>query len=141
MVLTYLFLRLIEVEKFGSILGAVVSLYELNPDTKQYELWPAKDYQQTNPQTTDVRGVYSFLVPEGYYYLKVDTPGYLDYDGKPFQVSEGSGVHINIELKTRYWWTKIIDWKIILLAIVTILLLYNFYRDKARERITAGGKA
>jgi hypothetical protein len=74
-------------------------------------------------------------VPEGSYYLKVEAPGYLIYDGKPFQVKEGSGVHINIELKTKYWWLKIVDWKTILLILVIILLLYNFYRDKIRERL------
>jgi hypothetical protein len=121
-------------QKETRILGAVASIYWLNPETSQYELWPAKDYQQENPQTTDVRGTYSFLVPEGFYYLKVDAPGYLSYDGKPFQVTEGSGVHINIELRTMYWWTKIIDWKIALLIIVILLLFYNFYRDKMRER-------
>lgn len=127
-------------ERETRILGAVASLYWLNPETKQYELWPAKDYQQENPQTTDVRGTYSFLVPEGYYYLKVDAPGYLSYDGKPFQVTEGSGVHINIELKTIYWWTKIVDWKIVLLFIVILLLLFNFYKDKLREKIIAQNK-
>ena len=114
--------------------GAIISLFWLNPETKQYETWPAKEYQQENPQTTDVRGTYSFLVPEGYYNLKVEAPGYLVYDGKSFQVREGSGVHVNIELKTKYWWLKIADWKTILLAIFIILLLYNFYRDKIREK-------
>lgn len=122
-------------DKETRIPGAIISLFWLNPETKQYELWPAKEYQQENPQTTDVRGTYSFLVPEGYYYLKAETPGYLVYDGKPFQVKEGSGVHINIELKTKYWWLKIVDWKTILLVVVIILLLYNFYRDKIRERL------
>ncbi len=119
-------------EKETRIPGAIVSLFWLNPETKQYELWPAKEYQQENPQTTDIRGTYSFLVPEGYYYLKVEAPGYLVYDGKPFQVKEGSGVHFNIELKTKYWWLKVVDWKTILLIAIIILLLYNFYRDKIR---------
>ncbi len=115
--------------------GAIASIYWLNPETKQYELWPAKNYQQENPQTTDVRGTYSFLVPEGYYYLTVTAPGYLEYDGKPFEVKEGSGVHINIEMKNKYWWTKIIDWKTILLIVITLMLLYNFYKDKIRDKI------
>jgi len=122
-------------DKETRIPGAIVSIFWLNSETKQYELWSAKEYQQENPQTTDVRGTYSFLVPEGFYYLKVETPGYLVYDGKPFQVKEGSGVHINIELKTKYWWLKIVDWKTTLLAAVVILLLYNFYRDKIREKL------
>ncbi|OGI57342.1 hypothetical protein A2640_02495 [Candidatus Nomurabacteria bacterium RIFCSPHIGHO2_01_FULL_36_23] len=126
-------------EKYGDkeirVPGAVVSIFRLNLETKQYELWSAKEYQQENPQTTDIRGTYSFLVPEGYYYLKTEAPGYLAYDGKSFQVKEGSGIHINIELKTKYWWLKIVDWKTILLITVIILLLYNFYRDKIREKM------
>ncbi|TSC93806.1 MAG: Uncharacterized protein CEN87_756 [Parcubacteria group bacterium Licking1014_1] len=116
------------------ISGAIAQLYWLNQETKQYELWPAKNFQQENPQSTDVRGTYSFLVPEGYYYLKVEAPGYLSYDGKPFEVKEGSGIHFNIEMKTRYWWLKIADWKTVLLIIVILMLLYNFYRDRMRER-------
>jgi hypothetical protein len=125
-------------EKYGDkeirIPGAIVSLYWLNPETNQYELWPAKEYHQENPQVTDNRGTYSFLVPEGYYYLKVEAPGYLVYEGKPFQVKEGSGIHINIELKSKYWWLKIIDWRNILLIMIILLLLYNFYSDYQRER-------
>jgi len=115
--------------------GAVVSLFWLNPETKKYELWPANEYSQENPQITDVTGRYVFLVPPGYYYLKVEAPGYLPYIGKPFYVKEGSGVHFNIELKSKYWILKIIDWKTILLIMVVILLLYNFYRDKIREEL------
>lgn len=120
-------------DKETRVNGAIVSLYWLNAETKQYELWPAKEYNQEDPQTTDVRGSYSFLVPEGYYYLTVDAPGYLSYDGKPFQVKEGSGIHVNIEMKTKYWWLKLIDWKTVMLAIVILLLLFNFYRDFKRK--------
>lgn len=122
-------------DKETRIPGAIVSIFWLNSETKQYELWPAKEYQQENPQITNATGKYSFLVPEGSYYLKVEAPGYLIYDGKPFQVKEGSGVHVNIELKTKYWWLKVVDWKTILLIAVILLLLYNFYRDKIRERL------
>lgn len=122
-------------DKEARVSGAIVSLYRLNPETKQYELWPAKDYQQENPQITNNTGKYSFLVPEGSYYLIVEAPSYLIYEGKSFQVKEGSGVHLNIELKTKYWWLKYLDWKTGLLILVIILLLYNFYRDKIREKL------
>jgi len=123
-------------DKETRIPGAIISLFWLNSETKQYELWPAKEYQQENPQTTDVRGTYSFLVPQGFYYLKVETPGYLAYDGKPFQVTEGSGVHVNIGLKMQYWWLYIIDWKTVLLGVIILLLLYNFYKDRIREKLS-----
>lgn len=117
--------------------GAIVSLYSLNLETKQYELWPATEYQQENPQITDSTGKYSFLVPEGFYYLTVEAPGYMIYEGKPFEVKEGSGVHENIELKTKYWWIKVIDWKTVALIAVILFLIYNFYKDRKREKINS----
>jgi len=114
---------------------ATVSLYWLNPETNKYELWPAKDYLQENPQTTDVSGSYSFLVPEGSYYLSTTALGYIDYKGEPFQVTGGTGVHFNIELKIKYWLLEIIDWKIILLtAILAITLLIEFYKYTIRAK-------
>lgn len=114
--------------------GAVVSLFWLNPETKKYELWPAHEFYQENPQVTDKSGRYSFLVPEGTYYLRVEAPGYLPFEGKSFKVKTGEGIHFNIELKPKFWWLKVFDWKTILLILISLLLLYNFWRDKIRER-------
>jgi len=114
--------------------GATVSIYWFDPAIKGYELWPADQYAQENPQTTDIRGTYSFLVPEGKYYLKASAPGYGDYSGKEFEVQAGSGVHQNIELAPRYTWIPGLDVKTTVLLIVILFLLYNFYRDKMRER-------
>lgn len=113
--------------------GAVVSLYWLNKIEKRYELWPAGDYQQENPQVTDAKGSYSFLVPEGTYYLATEAPGYMPFEGKPFRVEQGTGVHYNIELKTRYWWLNMLDWRTILLVVIGLFLVYNFYKDRKRR--------
>lgn len=110
--------------------SAIVSLYYLNTGTKKYELWKASDYQQNNPQITDVRGTYSFLVPEGSYYFQVEAPGYKSYQGKVFVVTEGSGVHQNIELKSGLRWLSALDWRTILLIVVLLLLMYNLFKDK-----------
>lgn len=124
-------------EKIGSkearVPGAVATLYWFNPEQKTYVEWPANEYQQENPQVTDITGKYSFLVPPGGYYLKVEAPGYLPYEGKAFDVEEGRGVHFNIEMKTKYWWLSVLDWRTILLIAVALLLLYNFYKDKRRN--------
>ena len=120
------------------IVGAIVSLFWLNPENKKYELWPAEKYQQENPQITDKTGKYAFLTPAGSYYLKAEAPSYPVYESGPFQVEEGGGAHMNIELKTGYWWLKAVDWKTFVLILLIILsfalLFYNFYRDKIRER-------
>ena len=110
--------------------SAIVSLYRLNIATKEYELWPAADYQQENPQITDIRGTYSFLVPTGTYYLAVEAPGYRTFEGKAFSVAEGRGVHQNIELKPSGIRLAGVDWQTVLLVVVLLLLVYNLYRNK-----------
>jgi len=106
--------------------NAKVSIYWLNPDTKKYELWPAKDFQQTNPQITDITGKYSFLVPPGTYQLKIESPDYVAYQGQSFEVQEGSGIHQNIELKLKNWWGKFFTVERILMGIMIIMLVLVF---------------
>jgi hypothetical protein len=111
------------------ISNALVSLYWLNPQTKNYELWPADKYQQQNGQVTDVRGSYSFLVPLGSYYLRVQAAGYQDYQSELFKVSEGEGVHMNLELQSESWWTKAWDWKTWAIILLIMTLLYMIERE------------
>ncbi|MDD5721542.1 MAG: carboxypeptidase-like regulatory domain-containing protein [Candidatus Pacebacteria bacterium] len=110
--------------------SAIVSLYKLNTAKKSYELWNAKDYQQENPQITDIRGTYSFLVPEGSYYFQVEAPGYNSYTGKVFVAAAGGGIHQNIELQSGRGWYSDLDWKTVLLIVVFLLLVYNLLKDK-----------
>ncbi|MEK7193375.1 MAG: carboxypeptidase-like regulatory domain-containing protein [Patescibacteria group bacterium] len=125
-------------EKIGNketrIPDTVVTLYALDKSTDQYGVWAAKEFQQENPQTTDVTGRYSFLVPEGMYYLRAEAPGYRLYQGTPFEVKEDIGVHTNIELASTFSWLRILDWKSLVLILIILLLFYNFYRDKIRTK-------
>ena len=89
--------------------NAKVSLFWNNPKTGKFELWPAKEYQQVNPQKTDKSGTYSFLVPEGKYQLTVSAAGYYDSAGKEFEVNEGRGVHENISLRPKNWLRRLFN--------------------------------
>ncbi len=118
--------------------NAVVSLYVKNysaPVNQEDKLWRAEDYLQTNPQTTDIRGTYSFLVPAGEYYFKVDAPGYRSMIGEPFIVTDGNGIHKNIELKSaKSWWQN--HTQTILVVVVLLLLVYNdLYRNRMRDKL------
>lgn len=110
----------------ANVAGAEVSLYWQNPQTGEFELWPAKDYLQKNPQITGSHGSYSFLVPEGEYYLRATASGYKDFTGNAFTVLEGDGIHFNIELNPTAWlW---LDWKFALLFIFALMVAYLSWR-------------
>jgi uncharacterized protein YdcH (DUF465 family) len=89
---------------------AKVSIFAKNSKTGVLELWPASNYKQVNPQKTDATGMYSFLVPEGTYKLTVTASGYYDYNGAEFQVVQGAGIHENIEMRPKHWWTNLFSW-------------------------------
>jgi hypothetical protein len=115
--------------------GAAVSLFWQNRQTGAFELWPAGDYQQENPQITDATGNYAFLVPQGKYYLQAELPGYEIYKSDQFEVNTGAGVHQNIELKKRFSWRDLFSWEWMLFAgliVVAALLAVNFLRDRRR---------
>ena len=125
-------------ESFGGretrIKEAIATLYWLNTETKKYEVWPARDFQQKNPQITDKTGRYSFLVPEGQYYIEVKTNGYADYKGGVFEVTEGSGIHVNIELKIVNWWQRILtSERIIIMILLTALIVLMLAVAKKKE--------
>jgi len=102
---------------------AQISLYWLNPQTNEYELWPAHNFRQQNPQTTDQTGNYSFLAPPGKYFVKVVAEGYNNYEGQIFEITEGYGIHENIELKPDHWSWRNFDWKF--WAVIFVLLVFT----------------
>ena len=112
------------------ISDAKVSIFEIRSDGES--LWDAQKYSQDNPQTTDKTGKYAFLVPEGSYYIAVESSGHNFYKGEPFAVKEGNPVHQNIELvKKNGWLYNLLDWKIgVILIIFAIYITRRFERKK-----------
>ena len=64
--------------------------------TGKFRLWAAGDYDQINPQLTDMSGTYSFLVPPGTYKLKVWHEK-LQETSKEVAVQEGKTVSVEFE--------------------------------------------
>jgi len=116
------------------IMGATVLLYWLNPETKKYEMWPANKFLQTNPVITNDTGKYSFLTPEGLYYLEVNAPNYINYKSDVFSVIKGSiGIHMDIELKKKTFLPAWLDWKFwifVLLGCQLLFMVYSFFNKK-----------
>lgn len=115
---------------------AVISIFNANTNA----LWDALSYNQTNPQITDSSGKYSFLVPEGKYYITAERNGYQSYKSASFEVREGSGVHFNIELRGSGWFAKL-DWTTVLLSLIILILGSTFAGYAIHEHMLKRGLA
>ena len=74
----------------GAPLGGMdVTLWSRDKSTKQFAPWEAQAFGQTNPQTTDTDGHFSYLVPDGQYGLLITGPGYQPYRVSPFRHQGG----------------------------------------------------
>ncbi|HEY4493346.1 MAG TPA: carboxypeptidase-like regulatory domain-containing protein [Candidatus Paceibacterota bacterium] len=115
---------------------AVVTIFWRDPQANdgkgEYVPWPAREYSQRNPQVTEKAGEYSFLVPPGEYYLTVASAKYHPYTSEPFIVTEGSGVHMNIELAPVRSFGQILLWIgfFILFLLLLLILLFLIKRRK-----------
>jgi plastocyanin len=68
-----------DLETRQEIEGATVACYEAQSGgggETYYDLWPAEDFMQENPQTTGADGYYSFFTPAGTYQVQVTADGY-----------------------------------------------------------------
>jgi hypothetical protein len=102
--------------------NATVSIYWLNPDTKKYEIWQAEKFLQKNPILTNDTGKYSFMVPQGMYYLTASATDYYDFKGAPFSIKEDNGIRIDIELKTKSFLPDWFNWQIVIAGLLFIIM-------------------
>lgn len=109
---------------------AVVSIFDANTNT----LWDAISYNQVNPQITDASGKYSFLVPEGKYYITAERKGYRSYKSDIFEVRSGSGVHFNIELQGSGWLAKL-DRTVMILMLIILIIISAFIGYAIHEHL------
>ena len=117
-----------------------VSIYQLDQETNQYKLFPANEYEQKNPQTTDIAGEYSFIIPKGTYYLEAQSQKFLAYRSEPFDAEEGANINETIELKKG---GTILDkgrdaavtffWIIVLLLILLVLYIVKKISNRDKD--------
>lgn len=90
---------------------AAITLYNFNPQTNQFEIWPAKVYDQINPQITQKNGEYYFLAPAGQYRLVAKEKDHQTYQSEIITLKQPGPITEKIEMKykDRSWWRRLLD--------------------------------
>jgi hypothetical protein len=60
---------------YDTSIDAHVKVYSLDEKLLTFSLWNGSVYNQENPQSTNIDGSYSFILPPGTYYIEVMAPG------------------------------------------------------------------
>lgn len=115
--------------------NAVVSIYWFNKEKNEFEFWNAEKFLQTNPQKTNETGKYSFLTPEGKYYIRVEADGYNSYKSENFDVKKEIGIHMNIKLTKKFVWMDLFDWKYLAGIIILGLVGYIIYQKRSAMQL------
>jgi peroxiredoxin len=70
-------------------------------ETKAWNLWDGSVYSQANPIVVNDAATYSFLLPEGKYYVKIEATGYRATLSNIFEIHQPTVVGANAVLKKR----------------------------------------
>lgn len=83
-------------QQTGQPITGLVTIYEQDPDTGNFEVWNGEAFAQQNPFQAD--GQFSLILPQGEFYLRVDASGYNSVTSLITSVNDQSIVSANIEL-------------------------------------------
>lgn len=87
------------------IKGTQITLYWFNQKTDRWEIWPGQTYNQENPQITNEKGEYGFMVAPGKYSLLFNKKWYLSKTIKEFELENNI---INFKVNLVPWWPLIV---------------------------------
>jgi hypothetical protein len=112
------------VGKENRLKGAEVSLYQFDSKKKEWKLFDGVPYNQQNPQFTNEKGEFGFMVPAGRYYLEAIKSGFGDKKSKAIEIDSGV-INQNIEISSTLapWWKLEENTGLILLMFGSVMVV------------------
>lgn len=101
-------------KKNQPIQGAKVSLYFFEPESQAWVLWDGSGFGIANPQQTDAKGQFSYLIPKGKYYFKAETKEYLTWTSEIFETSGPTPLSTKVQLEKPFLklGPLLVDWRV-----------------------------
>lgn len=81
---------------------ATVTVYYFEPVSGKWVVWDGAAYGQLNPQTTDSKGTFQYLLPAGKFYLKAESANHHVAVSNIFSLSSSRPVSSTLELKPEH---------------------------------------
>ena len=85
----------------GEPLSATVTVQYRDPQTENWVLWDASQYDQNNPTAVAKDGAYSLYLPSGTFYLKICAPGYTETNTESFTLNQPTVISTNVGMRQR----------------------------------------
>jgi peroxiredoxin len=79
--------------------NAKVSVYYFEKSLSSWVLWNGTAYGQVNPQIADNEGSYSFILPTGKYFVKIQKAGFKTANSEIFTLSGTNLINFNFNLR------------------------------------------
>jgi len=101
-----------------------VTLYRFDSEKKEWKIFNGTSYNQQNPQFTNLKGEFGFMVPAGRYYLEATKSGFGDKKSKAIEITSGV-INQNIEISTILapWWRLEENTGLVLLMLGSVVIV------------------
>ena len=80
---------------------ATVKIFFFDKISNNWVVWDGYSFGQDNPQKTDNKGRYSFLVPPGRYYIEISASGYRTANSQIMDLSQNTVLNFKLPLKQK----------------------------------------
>jgi hypothetical protein len=89
------------VVKNGTVNGAnaKITVYYLDKNTSNWNVWDGTSYEQKNPVRVDKNGEYSLFLPAGKYFLKIEDYGFQTQTSEFFILDKPTPINADFNLK------------------------------------------
>lgn len=103
-------LNTVQVKKTGTVYSTIpsqplgnvkITLFNFDFISNTWVIWDAEAFGQINPLITDLSGKYSFMVPQGRYYVEASLPGFHVLESEILDFSKTSLINFDLPLESK----------------------------------------
>ncbi len=117
---------------------SLITVYQKNDLTGEFEKWNAEFYDQSNPLYTDEQGNYSAVVMPGTYKIKAEAEGYYDFISDEFIVGvDDRIINHRVAMIGKFWGSFGFMWPVKLAVVLILLVILGMIGHAIKKRVSS----